>query len=90
MKKRMKKMLNPARGPCAETAALSLGCDPDLCALVCCLSAEPATSGGDDVGTRDLGGPFDGTPLGYEAAASAGESVSLRSLTERRSRAEEC
>ncbi len=66
MRRGMRKMLNPVVAPSTETAALSIGCDPDLCALVCCLSAEPATSGRDDVRTRNLGRSFDGASLGMK------------------------
>jgi len=57
MRRGVGKILHPvvARG---LKRLLSTGCDPDLCALAYCLSAEPATFGGNDVGTWNLGGPF--------------------------------
>jgi len=40
-------------GTGAQTLALSARCGPDVCALVCGVSAEPSISGRDDGGARD-------------------------------------
>src|ERR1700751_5742668 len=40
------------------------------------LSAEPTSSGGDDVRAWDRGGSFDSTPLGHETVAGVRESIS--------------
>jgi len=45
-------------------------------ALVRCLSAEPASFGGNDVRAWDRGGSLDGTPLGHETVAGVRESIS--------------
>ena len=72
----MRKEAESSRGASTETAALSVGCHPDVRALVCCLSAELATSGRNDVGTRNRGRSFDSAPLGDEAIAGTGEGIS--------------
>src|ERR1700730_16545252 len=59
----------------AKTAALPAGRNADMRTLVRRLPVESASSGRNDVRASSVGRPFDGAPVGYQAATCAREGI---------------